>query len=124
MSPTTYLQICILVFVYLLLVAAFVVGSAFFYAYQAVWISPVPMAIGMAFEALVVGSVHASLDLKDRRDASGRKTAADGGQGDASARKTSGEGGKGLSKWQQFLTRLRLRPTSDMGAFAAVGAAV
>jgi hypothetical protein len=98
-----YLQICILVFVYLLLVALFVVLSAFGYAHYAVWISPVPMAIGMAFEALVAGSVHAALHMKGSPDATAPKAATDEPQEIATARGAAGERDKGLSKWQHFL---------------------
>jgi CHASE2 domain len=42
----------------LVLVGLLVCGSAYVYAYTGIWISPVPMALGMLVEAMVSGSVH------------------------------------------------------------------
>jgi CHASE2 domain len=45
------------------LVALLVVGSAYAYAYTGIWISPVPMALGMLVEAMVSGSVHVATSV-------------------------------------------------------------
>jgi CHASE2 domain len=42
----------------LVLVALLVYGSAGLYAYWGIWVSPMPMALGMLVEAVVSGSIH------------------------------------------------------------------
>jgi hypothetical protein len=53
-----YLWLLLLAAGLLVFVALLVYGSAYAYAYKGIWISPVPMALGMLVEAVVSGSVH------------------------------------------------------------------
>lgn len=58
-----YVYLLLLAFWLLLLVGALFVLSLYLYARFQFWISPVPMALGMAIESLVTGSVHTALHL-------------------------------------------------------------
>lgn len=57
-SEVAYLWLILLTVGLLGLVAALVYVSAYAYAWKGIWISPVPMALGMLVEVMVSGSVH------------------------------------------------------------------
>lgn len=84
-----YLRLVFLALACVVLVIALVIASAYLYAWKGVWISPAPIALGMAFEGLVSGSVHGALAVLP-----------------AAAEDEAEAGGPSLgstSRWQHFL---------------------